>query len=135
MKISYNYEEMLSELKEDVIDGVLLPTDTIQVLRSDKEIGNEYKPIIDWYYDNERMAENFKSDVFDDEQEIAQKQQIKKQYEKDKPNLLSISVEDCILEMEEWNKIIVEHMTIGETIRKYRAQAGMSQTALAEKSA
>ena len=106
MKISYDYEEMIQELKEDVSDGVLSLTDTIQILRSDKDIYNGYRPIIDWYYNDERIADDLKLDVFDDEQEIEEKRQIKEQYEKDKPNLLNILVGNCILEMEERNKII-----------------------------
>lgn len=90
MKISYDYEEMIQELKEDVMDGVLSLTDTIQILRSDETFDDGYKPIIDWYYGDESEDET----------------QMKERYEKDKPNLSNILVEDCLAEMEERNAII-----------------------------
>ena len=107
MKISYNYEEMIQELKEDVSDGVLLLTDAIQILRSDYAIDNDgYKPIIDWYYNHKRTLEILKSDFFDDEHDLEELRKSCEFYEKDRFNLVDISVEDCLLEMEERNKII-----------------------------
>lgn len=106
MKISYDYSDMIKELKDELTDGILSITDNIQVLRAEQVLENGYRPIIDWYYDDRKIEEDLKSDIFDDEQEIEEKRKIKEQYKKDKPSLSNILVGNCILEMEELNKII-----------------------------
>ena len=58
--ISYSYDELMSELKEELQVGALYEIDTIQVLRGDPvEVGEgkSYYPIVDWYYDDENMIE------------------------------------------------------------------------------
>lgn len=104
MTISYDYEELIQELKKDVSDGALSLTDTIQILRGRERFG--YQPIIDWYLDEEKMIELLKIDIFDDLQEIKETKQLKEQYEKDKPNLSIMAVRDVIIEMEERSKIL-----------------------------
>lgn len=47
MKISYDYSELLQEIKEEVEDGIILVTDSIQVLRGEKLPGTDYSPIMD----------------------------------------------------------------------------------------
>lgn len=106
MRVSYDYEEFIEELKQEISDGILLPTDNIQVLRADREIDRGYRPIIDWYYSDEIMVEDLKIDIDDEEEEIEEKQGIKEQYEKDKKSLEIISVAGCLLEMKERNRIV-----------------------------
>ena len=89
-KISYDYTGLISELNEELRDGILSLDDTIQILRADKEITRYYRPVIDWYSSDERMVNHLD----------------KVQYEQDKPKLISISVKDCLNEMEQWNAII-----------------------------
>lgn len=89
-KISYDYADLISELNEDLRDGILSLDDTIQILRADEEVTRYYRPVIDWYYSDERMVNH----------------PDKVQYEQDKPKLISISVADCLDEMEQWNAII-----------------------------
>lgn len=87
MRISYDYQEMIQELKEEINDGILSPTDDIQILRSSKTIGDNYKPIIDWYYDDNTMVEISETDLFDSEQDIKQMRQMYQEYIKNKPFL------------------------------------------------
>lgn len=105
MSISYDYEEMIQELQEELSDGILSLTDNIQILRDDKDIGYGYRPIIDWYYDDNTMTDDLNADIFDDEQDIEEKRHIKELYEKVK-FLEVISVANCLFEMEELDKII-----------------------------
>lgn len=101
MKISYDYEEIIQELKEELKDGMFTLSDTIQVLRSDNTIEDGYRPIIDWYYDDMVMAETLANDLLDDEEDLEEKRNLKKQYENDKLYLESITVKQCLNEMEE----------------------------------
>lgn len=48
--ISYDYEEMIQELKEELEDEALTQDDEILVLRSQEALPDGYKPIIDWDY-------------------------------------------------------------------------------------
>lgn len=105
MKLSYDYEELIQEIKEEIADGILKLTDDIQVLRTD-EFNVDYKPIIDWYYPPTQMENILKPDIFDDEEEVAELEELKAQYELDMPNLETIMVGNCLIEMEEMNAII-----------------------------
>lgn len=102
--ITYDYEELIRELKKDVSDGALSLTDKIQVLRGGERFG--YQPIIDWYFDEEKMAGIVKVDIFDDLQEIGETKKLKEQYEKDKPNLSIMTVREAIIEMEKRSYIL-----------------------------
>ena len=73
----------------------------------------DYEPIVDWYYNHEgtlRILEGITSDPYDpsDEQEREKKELeiMKKQYLEDKPYLISMSVEDVLIEMLEVNKVL-----------------------------
>ena len=98
-----------------IIDDVLSLDDDIQILRKKlKDYNNiDYKPIVDWYYKDEitlRSLEDITSDSYDplDEQEREKKEleMMKKQYLEDKPYLISMSVEDVLIEMLERNKVL-----------------------------
>lgn len=104
-KISYDYSEMIQEFKEDLEDGILKRDEIIQILRGDK-INNLYSPIIDWYYSDIKVNNDFKIDFMDTEEDILFKQTYKKQYLKDKPNLVQSTVSAVLIEMEDMNKII-----------------------------
>jgi hypothetical protein len=104
-KISYDYSEMIQEFKEDLEDGILKKDDIIQVLRGNK-IYDLYSPVIDWYYSDKKVNEDLKIDITDTEQDILFKQEYKKQYLKDKPNLNQTTVAAILIEMEDMNKII-----------------------------
>lgn len=126
IKISYDYEELLNEINEEIEDGVLFLEDEIQILRgeclSNKELEHrlkwfrsqgvvnpvleEYRPIIDWYYDNNSMNELFKIEPDYDEEEIKEVEEIKASYLKDKPFLITKKVKEVLEEMKEKNKIV-----------------------------
>ncbi len=48
MKTSYDYSDLLTELKEEIEDGVLTLEDNIKIVRYDGD-DTKYRPIIDWY--------------------------------------------------------------------------------------
>lgn len=126
IKISYDYEELLYEINEEIEDGVLSLEDEIQILRgeglSNKELEHrlewfrsqgvvnpvleEYHPIIDWYYDDNSMNEIFEIEPDYDEEEIKEAEEIKVSYLKDKPFLITKKVKEVLEEMKEKNKII-----------------------------
>lgn len=106
MIISYDYREIIKELKEELRDGILSLTDTIQVLRSDSDVCNGYRPIIDWYYDNDKMMKLLKGNFFDDEEDFKELHLIKEPFEKDVPLLENIFVGVCLMELKERSKIV-----------------------------
>lgn len=87
MKLSYDYEELLQEFKEELEDEVLTLDSEVYILRKDEPIFGNYYPIIDWYYleDNERNYPEFKEDF---------------------PKLRIEKLSDVLSEMEEMNRII-----------------------------
>ena len=87
-KISYDYADLISELNEELRDGILSLDDTIQILRSDEEITRYYRPVVDWYYSDEKMAECLDLDSSN-----------RRQYEQDKLKLINVSVRDCHYEI------------------------------------
>lgn len=50
MKISYDYSELINELKEEVEFGELNYSDFIWIIREDEPIHEDYRPINDWYF-------------------------------------------------------------------------------------
>lgn len=88
MKFSYDYEDLINELKEEIVDGILKPTDYIDIVRADP-LENGYRPIIDWYYVNGELSE---AEV--------------KQYVRDAGNMESDLLGNVLIEMEELNKTI-----------------------------
>ena len=55
-KDPYRYRELISELNDLVSTGDLLPDDKIQILRAGA-YQSGYRPIMEWYYDKEDMAD------------------------------------------------------------------------------
>ena len=49
MKECYDYEELLSEIRDDITKGLIEPDGIIFVARGEKVFGH-YLPIIDYYY-------------------------------------------------------------------------------------
>ena len=56
-KNPYRYRELISELNDLVSNGDLLPNDELQVLRDVSGYRDDYRPIIEWYYCREDMAD------------------------------------------------------------------------------
>lgn len=57
MNISYDYEQLLQELKSDLAEGLIRENDVIFIVRGSEVSG--YYPIIDYYYDNFEPKEEF----------------------------------------------------------------------------
>ena len=104
MKISYDYHELIKELKGEVNEGILTLNDEIQILRGTPR--NKYQPIIDWYYNHNRMIKILTPDIYNSTEDNAHLKILKKQYKTDKPNLISITVAEALEEMKRLNKII-----------------------------
>ena len=104
MKLSYDYTELIQEIKQEINEGILTLNDKIQILRGPSQ--NDYKPIIDWYYNHHTMSKDLTPDIYDNENEIAKLNLLKKQYKTDKPNLITITVAAALKEMKRLNKII-----------------------------
>ncbi len=112
-KDPYRYRELISELNDLVSTGDLLPEDEIQVLRTAAAYQDGYRPIVEWYYDREDMA-----DIADellesledldgratfrhaDPEEIADMLQ----YVVDSPALITMKVSDVLRELWERGK-------------------------------
>lgn len=112
-----NYKDLMNEINDEVAEGVLAPGDMIQVLRDEKPVYESYCAIIDWYYDefvmNEElntpleemyMAEEFTKEEWD--LMVQEQEEFKKQYEADKPKLVSMKVKDVLTEMKQMQKLL-----------------------------
>lgn len=114
--ISYDYEELIAELKEDIEDEIIQNTNVIHIVRDKKPIeGTEYYPIIDFYYldDYEIITAPLddlynREDYSEEEWKLMEQEQIKEieQYKKDEPFFEKATVLGVLTEMETWNSII-----------------------------
>lgn len=115
-KIIANYKSLLEEISNEVKEGLLTEKDTIQVLRTDQPVVQEYRPIIDWYYDAYVMKEEMETPLEEMymEEEFTKEEwkemqedlaQYKKQYEAEKDKLMEISVKDALTEMKQMQKL------------------------------
>ena len=50
MKYSYDYTDLIEKLDSDLKEGLIKSSDKLKIVRSDKVVYNNYKPIIDYYY-------------------------------------------------------------------------------------
>ena len=57
MNISYDYTDLLNELKDDLHEGLIKPNDYIKIVRGDER--NGYRPIIDFYYNDDTPEEEY----------------------------------------------------------------------------
>lgn len=58
MNFSYDYEELIKELKSDLTEGLILLNDKIKIVRG-RKVANHYYPIIDYYYDDNELDEEY----------------------------------------------------------------------------
>lgn len=112
-----NYKDLIQEISEEVEEGTLLAGDTIQVLRQDNPVFQEYCPIVDWYYDEFTMNEELETPIeemymeeeFSKEewkQMVKEQEEFKKQYAEDKEKLVSMKVKDVLTEMKQMQKLL-----------------------------
>jgi len=112
-----NYKEFISEINEEVTEGIISQNDTIQILRDSKPVFDTYCPIIEWYYEdyvmneeiNTPLEEIYLPEEFTEEEWIqmqAEQAEMKKQYEEDKDKLIQIKVKDVLTEMKQMQKLI-----------------------------
>lgn len=116
IKISYYYEDLLKDIKEDIKENFISSEDYIFVVRSrNRKIDEYYRPIEDYYFlnDKELIAEPIENiwnkEEYSEEEwnkMLAEQQKQIEQLEKDKPFFEKMKVSDFITEMEKWNKII-----------------------------
>lgn len=58
MHISYDYTELLGELKSELLHGNLNISSDIRIVREKTSIIGDYKPIVDWYYHDDIINED-----------------------------------------------------------------------------
>ena len=103
-KFSYDYSDMIQEIKEDLEDGILKPDSIVQILRD--ETRSVYHPIIDWYYDDKKVVEDTTIEFDDTEEDKQFKREYISRYIDDKPRLQLMTVSAMLVEMEDVNKIV-----------------------------
>ncbi len=107
MKISYDYTILIREIREELEEGILSLSDSVQILRAPDPLpGIGYYPIIDWYYDVNTMREMVSPEFIDDEEDDEERKEMVRNYFRDYEHLELIGVSDLLAEMEEWNRII-----------------------------
>lgn len=52
IKYSYDYENLIQEMNEELEDGILTQDSIVYVERGEP-VGDGYKPIIDWWYEED----------------------------------------------------------------------------------
>jgi len=110
--LSYDYEELIEELHEELADGELEHEDVIQILRDDKAIFENYYPIVEWFFEHDLEVifiledEDTCTNEFDQAKEHKRVEKELEQYLKIKPFLTQITVKDALKEMEYMDRII-----------------------------
>lgn len=119
MKLMYDYSKIINELQFELKTNRLHSISNIQIIRSNtpiiyfidsseilSPINIDYYPIIDWYYNEERMLE-FIIDALTDQKtspyvELLLEDLVSK-YGKDKHRLISVTVLNCLDEIESFS--------------------------------
>ncbi len=125
MPINYDYTDLLNELKEDIEDNILELDEEIQILRQDKSIGENYYPIVDYYYSHERMLAIFEiENLYEDaevqnladnleeledlDEEFANLEEEKALYEQDREFLTLAKVSEVVEEMQKFSFVLTK---------------------------
>lgn len=103
MKIKYNYSEIITELEEEIEDGILTLDDTIQILRDDKTLYDNYYVVVDWYYSDDTMMEIIKEIENCIDIECRNDKKAIEIYFEDKENLEEVTVREILSELIEVN--------------------------------
>ena len=103
INISYDYEELLTEFKSDVLEFGWSLDKKMQILRDKNE--KVYQPIIDYYVEEQEYLNVLKYDFLDDDEELEEKYELAKEYNKIKNQLEQTTVREILEEMEEMNRI------------------------------
>ncbi len=115
-KMISDYKAMIEDISAEVKEGMLTEDKMIQILREDKAIVQDYRPISDWYYDAPTMEdeigvpfeEMYMEDEYPKEEMAEMKKQFlayKAQYEAEKNKLEEISVKAALTEMKQMIKL------------------------------
>lgn len=119
MYISYDYSELIEELKGEIEEGLIDQEGNLLILRSAEavDMGEEgpYHPIIDYY--SEDFEKSIKSEIAELEREaqngpsdsdsmLKQSRKLLRLFEKDKKHLERMSVNEVLYEMYEHDRII-----------------------------
>ena len=103
-KFSYDYSDLIKEMKEELEDGILKPDSIVQILRDETQ--SVYHPIIDWYYEDKKVVEDTKIEFDDTEEDKQFKREYISRYLDDKPRLQLMTVSAMLVEIEDMNKIV-----------------------------
>lgn len=115
LNFSYDYSELIEEIKQELEEGLLKNDTLINIVRSDEGFqinpDSVYYPIIDYYTLNsyEVMCElyNGASKIEDyGEENLEELKNDLEQYKKDEKNFELCTVCAVITEMEQWNNIM-----------------------------
>lgn len=115
-EIITNYKAIMAEISEAMEDGVITEKDQIQLLRADKAAFQDYRPVVDWYYDAFTMKEElelpleemYMKEEFSAKEWAEMKKdqaEYKKQYEEDLPKLQTMGVKEALTEMKQMMKL------------------------------
>lgn len=115
-KLMQSYKDFIEELTYEVSEGVLKEGDQIQVLRAETPIVQDYRPVVDWYYDAYTMEQELSIPLEDlCEQDDYSKEEwadmlknqeaYKQQYESEKDRLELAKVKDVLTEMKQMVKL------------------------------
>ncbi len=115
--ISYDYEELIAELKSDIAEGLIDTSSIINIVRrpNPKLTRVNYTPIVDYYYPRTLMELTEPLEVLYNRDEYSQEEwdsmeeerkQLLEQYRKDEPTFEKATVLAVLTEMEQWNSII-----------------------------
>lgn len=113
MHISYDYSDLILELKEELTAHALSPNSIIHILRETKTVvasiptqGKRiisYNPIIDWYYGDEDRDDKYFPHLAEEEKKTFL--ECKKDYLAVRDKLEPITVEKCLEEMKAMSEI------------------------------
>ena len=102
----YDYKNFIDELNEDLEIGNLTPTTIIQILRAEKPVIGEYRPIVDWYYKHLTMIDLLAPGEFDSPEDLKEKRFQKTMYDAFRKYYETITVQKCLAEMYEMEELI-----------------------------
>ncbi|MCQ2510649.1 MAG: hypothetical protein MJ116_09335 [Lachnospiraceae bacterium] len=110
------YKLLIEDISEQVKEGIITENDKIQVLRTDKPMMQDYRPIVDWYYDAFTMKEEIETPLEEMymEEEFTKEEwkemhedleKYKKQYLSEKDKLEEMGVKAALTEMKQMQKL------------------------------
>lgn len=133
-----DYTKLIGEIRVAIMMRDLNYDDKVQILRAENAVTDDgYKPIVEYYYNHGRIIEMLEPSPALGESELDRLNQLRGEYEANRPLLETVTVIDMLNEMETFARTAARNDSTerkpASKLAELRQKVGLTQRVAAEK--